>query len=201
MKPSQGTIEKFRVDTMNQEEKEKIDILLTKLFIKCNINLKHLSSKALHDLLISLRPSYRAPELHEVEDQLIEKIYSQMISEVRQSNMMFGTILIECNVDCIGFLVKPRNHKVIFVQQLDGSVNLENSTSAIIKECQDLFAIKTEAICLRTSDDIFVPFESPVLLYQCLYSSAEKIFMELKDSVSSTEINLILNYIDKEYLK
>jgi hypothetical protein len=189
-KASQGTIPLFDVDRISSEEKNGIDLLVTKFFIGCNISLNQLESVLFEDMVKALRPSYVSPNIEHVKNQLINNVYKSVMEEVCQSSNSSGTLIVELKESSVAFVLKPRYSDHIFMKSDEFCFDIEQMLKEVLEQAEKLYSVKVEFVCWVSSSPAPV---MDVSSYRCVLSSVESILTLNEDSSLKEKVKMILD--------
>lgn len=197
---SQSEIETFAVDIMLPEQKEKIDLSLTKLLTAFNIDVKITESPLFKEVISLLRPSYKIPDVNEINEALMEKAYTTLLADLAPKEKT-GTLLAVDTDQGFIFMLKPRNSAEFFISSCKFSTDFNESIKLAIQKCKEIFSTEIEFVCLgRNSFTPEIGLTS-FSVYNCTAETATLILTSNLNSSHSKTINDVLHDFGQEFLK
>lgn len=85
---------KDHIDHMNVETKLEIDLQLAKFFYSTGLSASNIDSPYLKKALEMLRSSYTPPTSAQMDKDLEENVYQQLLSSFRSSTLRNGTLVL-----------------------------------------------------------------------------------------------------------
>jgi hypothetical protein len=94
MKVSGKSSIKDFMDQLDSQTKEEIDISIVKFFYQSGINSNAIESSFLKHAMKKLRTSYTLPSVNEIDKELEDKVYNELLSTVRPEKPEKGTLIL-----------------------------------------------------------------------------------------------------------
>lgn len=183
-------------------EKEKVDILITKFLVACDISLSVVQSEHLNAVLNTLRPSYHPPELSDIKDNLIDKVYDESVASIQNSNntsqgfLMMLTSEIQTKI-----VLKPqKSAKVIFLESCQSGEKLNDCILSAIEKCRKIYNIEVKFLCWRSLVESIETFDITIPWYNCTITDAEDIAKKNLNASTLMDIRKTLHNLETDYL-